>query len=235
MVTPLVTAVVGAVVLLSAAPSYADGEIGLSLDGQTWTAHLDRPLFPAAHRWVPGDRLTASLWVRNQTHHDAALTITLTTRGSGALFGAGETSLVATVRGRSVKVREDGRSRLVDLGRVAGGAPVRVDLAVAIAGTSTNLSQRRTTLLNLGAQLTQQKADAGGSTTGTPGNPGDSSPDDGDADARDAEDRDAGGGNSDSLPGTGAPAVRGLVLLGALSLGVGLALIARHRKGPHHD
>ena len=51
---------------VTAAPAAADGEIGLSQDGTTWTRELDLPLFDDdGFVWVPGDVEQDSVLVRN--------------------------------------------------------------------------------------------------------------------------------------------------------------------------
>ena len=56
---------VSAVLTAGAGAARANDEVGLSLDGQTWTSELGVPLRPA-HALVPGDIETRSFWVRNR-------------------------------------------------------------------------------------------------------------------------------------------------------------------------
>ena len=67
------TITTAALILLTATPAVAADEIGLSSDGFSWGSTLPQPLFDPAFRWVPGDRETASFWVRNQSGDGALL------------------------------------------------------------------------------------------------------------------------------------------------------------------
>ena len=74
-----VAAVGLATVLLCAVagPATADSgdQLSVSRDGHTWTDDIDRPLFRPDLRVVPGDDVTSSFWVRNNSDDPGILTV----------------------------------------------------------------------------------------------------------------------------------------------------------------
>lgn len=158
-----------AVVLLPlpAAHAASGGQLGLSIDGRTWTRNLTRPLFDPTIRWVPGDVRTASFWARNQSSDPGRLSIRVT--------GGPATSLART---GNIRVRVDGRTvALSGSGTVVTdrllqpGRRQRVPVSVAFLGSSTNPSQARQLGVRFLVRLTQagiggRHGSAGGTSPG---------------------------------------------------------------------
>ena len=91
--------VIVAAILLAAAPAIAADEVGLSSDGVSWGSALSEPLFDPAFRWVPGDRETASFWVRNESSDAALLDVAILGSSVDALMETGDLSVTVAVAG----------------------------------------------------------------------------------------------------------------------------------------
>lgn len=166
MIRPWVQAVVAlAVVSAGAAPARAADEVGLSLDGRSWTTDLSRPLFDPRMRWVPGDVETRSFWVRNQGPTAASLRVAVRTSDPGALIAEDDIEIAARVRdGRWVPLTGAGPApddRVLGDGPLAEGERVRVDLRARFVPWSTNRSERRTLPLVFVVRLSQAGPDGG--------------------------------------------------------------------------
>lgn len=176
---------------LVATPSaaHAADEVEVSLDGVTWSRTLPRPLFATELRWVPGDRETATFYVRNAGRSAGDLSIAAVGHHDDGLIERRD--IVISARGEGSPWRavdEPGTHRLLSSDALAGGRTARVDVQVAFAPGSTNRSEVRSLALDLDVRLVQH----------------------------DRHDGAAGGG---LLPGTGGPAAQvllaGLILSGA--------------------
>jgi hypothetical protein len=122
------------------------GQLQLSLDGRRWFSTIDRPLFDADRRWVPGDTETVRVWARNTSTDAADLTVRILSPTPGSEL-EDELRLSATANGQP-------------LSRAAGypvtpGDPVRVDLALTFPASAGNASQRRPIDVTLRLTLTQ--------------------------------------------------------------------------------
>src|SRR5690606_23848767 len=92
----------------TAPPAHAAAGIELSLDGTSWSAVLDRPVFPTDEVIVPGTTLDGTFFVRNATTApawvrvgvaqllvtslDLAISMNLTTVGTTTDSASGSTS-----------------------------------------------------------------------------------------------------------------------------------------------
>ena len=197
------TVLVSIAVAIGAGPASAADEVGLSLDGQTWTDELRRPLFDPALRWVPGDTEQRSFWVRNQGPSRASMRIRVETKDPGGLLRRDDIRIDARVSGGSWTPLPDagGAQPLTDQ-TLAMGDRVRVDLRVAFVAESTNPSELRELPLRFVVRLTQ--AGPGG--------------------GKDDDD------NSGFLPDTGAAVERWLLWVAAGLIGSGLALLLARRR-----
>ena len=206
--------IAAAAILLTAAPALAADEIGLSSDGVSWGSGLSQPLFDAAFRWVPGDRETASFWVRNESDDSALLDIAILGSSIDSLMETGDLSVtVATATGGGRTTTTTGTHELISSRTVRPGEIERIDVTVALDSAATNESQVKALDLRFEVRLTQ---DAAGS---------DDSDDDGDDSDDSGDDRDSNG----ILPGTGGP-MGWPLSAGLLGLWVGWLLVAMSRR-----
>lgn len=123
------------------APAHADGEIALSLDGETWGDVVSAPLFERNRAWVPGDVETRSFYVRNDGPSDARLTVGVRTRDDDHLVANHDVSLSVRAAGRPWTPLDNGQdvSALVRESLEQGRA-LRVDVRAAFRWASPNES-----------------------------------------------------------------------------------------------
>jgi LPXTG-motif cell wall-anchored protein len=206
-----------------AAPASAEGEIGVSPDGVHWSSSLGAPLFDPTLRWVPGDTRESSMYVRNQAAQAAEMVVDVVGAEVDSLLETGDLTVSGRVDdGDWRDLAGPGTHRLLDAVAARPGEVLKVDLRVAFAATSVNVSQALSLNLNLRVGLTQ--AEAGSNDPGTGGTIGE--PDD--SDAGSGQD-DSGSGAIGLLPGTGGPASWVLVT-GVALLVTGTIVASRRRK-----
>jgi hypothetical protein len=129
-------------------PAAARAEpLQVSLDGQRWSARVDRPLFASDRRWVPGDIETVPVWARNTSTDAAGLTVQLLDRAGGTRLGD-DLQLTATANGQPL----NGPAGYP----VPPGAPVRVDLTLAWPASAGNAGQQQGADVTLRVTLTQR-------------------------------------------------------------------------------
>ncbi|MCH1867565.1 hypothetical protein [Nocardioides sp. CFH 31398] len=213
---PLLAVLAGASLALAVPPGHAEGRgpsVGLSPDGGRYADSLEGPLFDEALRWVPGDRRSASWWVRNESADTARLSVEVP-----------EDAVVPGWLGVSTRADDGWTPVAADasgvVGLLAPGEERRVDLRVDMRPGAGNASERGTADLRLRVRLTEEVPGGGPDEQG-PGGAGPTAPGDG-------SDHDG------LLPGTGSPLGLGLLLLAALLVGLGAALLrraARDRDG----
>lgn len=209
MTSRLVLLVAMAVTLVAAGATAARAadELGLSIDGVSWSSSLSQPLFDSSQLWVPGDSATARFYVRNQGGTPADLTIDILGSATSALLDTGDLHVTAVGGGGSwVTVSEAGEHRLLTRPDLADGQAAPIDVTVALDADSTNASQLRSAELDFRITLAEVVG------TGTDGGSSDD------------------GSDGSSLPGTGSAASRWIVTAGAMLLGLGLALVSRRRS-----
>lgn len=205
---------VSAVLTAEAGAARAD-EVGLSLDGRTWTPDLDRPLFDPRMRWVPGDVEIRSFWVRNESATKASMNVGVRTSDPDALLSQDDFLVDARVRGGTwvALPRNGGGLTLTDRTLPASGR-IRIDLRVTFDATSENRTQVASLPMRFVVRLTQAgpRGDAPGGGPGT-------TPD----------------GPDGLLPGTGAAAEPWQLWLAGALLGGGLLILAARRRKEHAD
>lgn len=181
------------------APAWADDEVGLSLDGATWSSELNAQLFDPGFRWVPGDVETAAFWVRNRGPSGATLTIALQADDPDRLLAPQDFAIDARAgQGRWVSLANGVPSEELTAQSIAQGDQARVELRVAFSTASQNQSQLRRLPLRFRVRLSE-------------GRPSGDSP------------------RADELPAAGAAASVWLVWVAAGMIGSGLALVLRSR------
>ncbi len=212
---------IAAAILLTATPAVAADEIGLSNDGVLWGSTLPHPLFDPAFRWVPGDRETASFWVRNQSDDSALLDVAILGSSIDSLMQTGDLSVtVAAASGGGNSATTTGRHELLSSRAVDPGQTERIDVTVAIDPAATNQSQVKALELSFEVRLTQD--------SGTPDDSDDV--DDSNDSNDDGDSRDRNG----LLPGAGG-AAPWLLPAGLLGVGVGLLAVASTRRKESGD
>ena len=206
-----------AAILLIATPAVAADEIGLSTDGASWGSTLSQPLFDPGFRWVPGDRESASFWVRNQSDASALLDIAILGSSIDSLMETGDLSVtVAAASGGGGSTTRTGRHELLSSRAVQPGQTERIDVTVAIDPAATNQSQVKSLELQFEVRLTQDSP--------TPEDPADND-NNGDGDSRD---------RNGFLPGTGGSAPW-LLPAGLIGVALGLLAVAVTRRKEASD
>lgn len=202
--------------LLVASPAAAADEIGLSVDGVSWSSSLTQPLFDPAFLWVPGDDETSSFYVRNQGPTGAELTVAVRSADSDKLLADDDISLWARVGGGSWTRLDNGSASSA---LIAPGSATRVDVRVRFAPASLNQSESKSLHLSFG--ITLAEAPSGGTTDDSDG--GDQSDDSDDSD------------DESVLPGAGSAADPSWLWLAAGLICGGTIFVRRpRRKDPAH-
>ncbi|MCW2830435.1 MAG: hypothetical protein JWP31_1127 [Aeromicrobium sp.] len=195
----LAPAVALTMVLVSGSPAAADPDVGLSNDGSSWGSELTRPLFDPPVTWVPGRHETSGFYVRNESEHDARVSVDLLGSTVDSLMTTGDLTVSARGDGEPWRdVSTPGTRRLVSGVRLRAGGSTRVDVAVAFTPAARNDSQTTQLDLDFRVRLVQQQPTA----------------------------RD--GAEDGLLPDTGAPPLGTLVVASALVIG-GLLLTSGRR------
>ncbi|MFT4299492.1 MAG: LPXTG cell wall anchor domain-containing protein [Aeromicrobium sp.] len=150
----------------------ADGAVGVSADGVTWTSALAHPVFDPEMTWIPGDSETGSFFVRNQGPSAAYLTIEARSTDADALLASGDIDLRARIAGGEDWVVLDNgvpSQRLVDQ-PLARSAVVEVEVNATFDAASANQSQTKRLAVDFDVTLTE--ASDAGDGSGTAGNSG---------------------------------------------------------------
>lgn len=148
---------VSVLAVVPAAPAAAADEVQLSRDGQHWAADLTEPLFDPGFLWVPGDRESRTLWVRNAGPTRGRLTVRLLDPRVDGLLQTGD--LTVTVRGAQgtwSSVSSPAGGVLLADAELAAGSVERLTVSVALDPASRNVSQHRR--LDLRLQVTLRQA-----------------------------------------------------------------------------
>lgn len=200
-----------AVVALVAAPATAADEVGLSLDGASWSSTLVAPLFDPAVRWVPGDTDDASFFVRNQGPSDGEVTVDVSAVDSDDLL-ADDAFLVEARIASGPWIELDGGTTTLDSEALetAEDADVRVDMRATFRPHSTRENQSVSLRVTV---FMEESGDVGGVDEGDGGSVG------GESD----------GSTDGVLPDTGSALTLGMLWTAAGLIGAGLAL-ARPRR-----
>lgn len=158
VVAALALTVGGGVASASAAP----GDILVSTDGITFTPTLASPLFNGIGLIVPGDTITASVWIKNNTATTNLLRVTaanivvssvgyasaLTLEGS-SVPGSGTTTA-------TISQLQSGCPAIIPMRQVAAGGVVKVTVALTFDSTiSGTLLQNESADLDLRAAMWQ--------------------------------------------------------------------------------
>lgn len=204
---PLILLVL-AFMTVSASPARAADGFGVSSDGIDWGRAVTKPLFAEQMLWVPGDEATGTFYVRNRDDGPAELTVDVISTDTGALMDTGDLHISAVGGGEWATVSEPGTHRLLTSPNLEAGSVTPVRVNVSFAAESGNISQLRSTELSFRVTLS-------------------ASPSEGQADVQ------PGGW----LPDTGVNNVFWFVILAAVLIGTGSALVAwrESREEALHD
>ncbi|HET6153921.1 MAG TPA: hypothetical protein VFE15_13285 [Marmoricola sp.] len=148
-----------------AAPASAAPQIGLSADGQTWSATLPAPLFDAADLWVPGDMRTASFYVRNQAADSGTLSVTAVVGDPDKLLDHRDVALqVRRDSGPWVSLPAGTTARPFGDQALAAAAQARIDIRAELLPSSPNRSQTTALHLDFRVGLTERAHQAAAPT-----------------------------------------------------------------------
>jgi hypothetical protein len=160
-------------VIGTAGPASADPELGLSVDGASWTSDLTVALFDPDIRWVPGDTRSATFQVRNHSGDPAVLTVDVFSTEAHTLLDNGDLTISASGGGGAWRdVSTPGTHRLVSLVGIRPGASSPGDIVVAVSPAATNQSMRRDLDLRFRVRLTQGSVAVGPRAEDLPGTGG---------------------------------------------------------------
>lgn len=241
MKTAIPAFVAAALLLSTPSSAVADERIGLSSDGENWSAQLSEPLFDPDVRWVPGDVRTESFFVRNESPESAELSIDLLGSAVDDLVETGDLTVMASGGGSDWIASDDpGTHRLVSSVGVSSADGTRVDVTVAFDADAVNASQTLGFELDLRVNL--QEVAPGTSADGDADSAGDGDADaagDGDADGAAAGDGGGAGGGQQPEAGGLLPDTGGFgfwILVGGLSLlvmGIAITSTGRQEEDTH--
>ena len=202
--------------LLVASPATAADEIGLSIDGVSWSSHLTQPLFDPALVWVPGDDEVSSFYVRNQGPSGANLTVVARTADSDNLVADDDLKLWVRAGGGSwIRVQNGAVSTAPASGIASEGSVTRVDLRVRFDPASVSQSEAKALRLNVVITLTEAV------------------PDESDSDGSDRSDHSD--GSDGRLPGAGSSVKPQWMWFAAGLVGGGVVLVGASRRRERAD
>lgn len=211
LVALLATCGVFLAVLVPASPASAADELGLSVDGATWSGTLPGPLFDPDFRWVPGDVEVASFFVRNQDSEAGVLRVVMEDTAVRNLMDTGDLEVAARVGNADwATVSSAGEMALIENEQIPPGDVRRIDVRVSFDPLSPNESQAKQFDLRFDVNLSQ---DASVLPPDNGGNGGVAGPD-----------------QDGNLPGTGSTVSRGLLLLAVILCAGGLGLVGVGRR-----
>lgn len=199
--------VMAAALLLSGAvigAASADDELAVSRDGQTWSDHLPGSLFDPTSRWVPGDTRTEAFFVRNRAKDRGDLRIEARSTDPDRLLRDGDVVVRVRIEDGPWQQLATDHSLAVDDQTLGAGDRAKITVRASFDPTATNHTQHSS--LSLDFRVTLSDATAGG---------------DGDGDD------DEGGG---LLPDTGTEIAGWMVVLAAIAVGTGTALMRRSSR-----
>lgn len=213
MIRRLASLVAAAVVAVgvTAAPAFADDEIGLSTDGVTWSHQLAAPLFAPGFLWVPGDVEERSFRIRNGGPSAGEVTVDVVASDPAGLLASPDLLLEARLGSGAWVEVSAGTTRLQP---AVLDVPKGADTTVTVRGTfrpETTAHMDEVVPFDVRVTLSEAGEVAGESSGG-----------DGD------EDGEVSGG---ALPDTGSPFGVGPVWLAAGLIGAGIALVRPTRRG----
>lgn len=180
-----------------ATAAQAAEHIGLSTDGQHWAPTLTKPLFDPSDRWVPGDSRTAAFSVRNQGPSAGTLRIEVRSDDPDQLLRNDDITLQARTGGSWVDLDESRPARRVATSVIAARAHSRLEIRATFDARSGNQSQADQARLGFVVHLSGDSPSPGDGSAAGPRGP---------------------------LPHTGAQGIGWLLIIAAMSIGVGIAL-----------
>lgn len=262
-VAVVITALIG-FTLGAIAPAVAADELGLSLDGVTWTEALTMPLFDPDMVWVPGDVEDGQFFFRNQSTDEATYQVSATIEDAGELLAQGDMVLSAAVNGGpwqpAANINGEDTVLLAE-GDISPDEVITMGLQVEFLTTSGNRSQRQQLILASRVLLTADtvEIDPGGTSPEDPepgkeGEPGEVSPSEIDPTDPGATDPDPGDGSTtaDDNQAAGAgteieppPQSAGILpasgappvggLIGLAAIFIGMGIALLKRRGKPHE
>lgn len=160
-----VTLVVVALVAGAGPSTAVPPRLLVSTDGRAWSADLVRPLLDPDLVWVPGDAVSSSFLVRNQSGDPSRLWLQVRARGDAELLRAPGLELAVRAAGGRWVDAGDGSPH--ELPGLAPGATTRIETRATFDSASTNLSQQRTARFDLDLLLAGDPPPPGGQAGAT--------------------------------------------------------------------
>jgi len=150
-----------AILLGPAAVAGRPGVVAVSTDGVHWSSGLATPLFDSQARWVPGDRRTATFFVRNGG--PSAATLRLQVRAvADELVETRDLRFAARSDGGSwTALPQDEASAVLRVAPLPTGEQSRIDVRAAFDPASTNRSQQLSSELWFVVRLTDARTEQG--------------------------------------------------------------------------
>ena len=141
---------------MSCAPARAAGEVGLSLDGVTWTPSITAPLFDSSMKWVPGDSESVMFYVRNQGGSLGSLTVDVIGSNAGTLLDSGDLEVTAKGGGGTWKpASQAGEHQLLSVPHIKDQAVEPITINATFDRSSSNTTQVSVASLQFRVTLTQ--------------------------------------------------------------------------------
>lgn len=227
-VTGLATlAIVGAAVAAPAAQPAAP-QILVSDDGVTFAPTLTDGLFDGLGLLIPGESITASLWVRNPSSTDGSLRVSVDALAGGSAVFSQNVSIEATL---GVDSWTFSLSQLAECGTVipsvpiAAGTTVRIDFTAALADSVVGLeAQRESAEVGLNVAVRDARNPFPAERCEAPG-----------PDPADPDGGGSAGGTDGELSGTGANAMPTIAAAIVLLVGGLIIVVTRRRRHDEDD
>ena len=129
-------------------------KMAVSRDGRTWTKKLSGPLFTSSTRLVPGDRVTRSFRVRNQSSERATLMVWVVANDrTGWLRGGTLKLVVRAIGGRWTPVVRSGTTRVLAT-RVNPGRVRKILVRASLDRRAGNATMRRSLPFKIKLRMT---------------------------------------------------------------------------------
>lgn len=220
---------VAAPLVVASPAAAAEQQLLVSSDGIHFTPGLDGGLFDDTEKLVPGQAITASLWLRNATEVPAELRVSVNDMAMSSPQLASSLNITAVDTGRGTTVSSDvDELRQCDIivpsRRVGAGRTVRIELTLRMLDVDRQIAQNELGSWSMRAAMRDGAAGPF---------PASACEDDG-VDVP-IDPGFAGGADAERLGTTGTDAPTGWAVLAGALVAFGVLLIARRRRREPED